>query len=187
MFTVYAIDSRYPSTGWSISGTIDVDYVRVNVTPAAKIEEIAMGMTRTLMYTNRKYHSVDLLILAAHGNSGYLQLGEGLTAEKAKQFKALAPWLKRDLYADGMRLHGCGVASSTNIVGPGSTITAPICVPGTTTPGFDGNGYKLLKALAVAIGRNVTAGVDCQYTDEGWKFEGPTVTVNPTGGWGLKT
>jgi hypothetical protein len=38
---------------------------------------------------------------------------------------------------------------------------------------------------AYAIERNVTAGVNCQYTDSGWKFEGSTVTVNPNGSWGL--
>jgi hypothetical protein len=184
MFTAYAIDSRYPSTGWSIAGKAQEDYVRVDVTPPYTIQYIAASLIVALLWARRPLHSVDLVILAAHGNTGYLQLGEGLTVDKAGKFAALAQWMTKDLFADGMRLHGCGVASSTDILGPGSTITAPVCVDGTTSPGFDGGGYKLLKELAKSIGRNVTAGVNCQYTNEGWKFQGPTVTVNPNGSWG---
>jgi hypothetical protein len=185
MFTVYAIDSRYPLTGWSISGKVNEDYVRVDVVPANSIKSIAASLVTALRNAHRSFHSVDLVILAAHGNTGYLQLGEGLTASNADKFDDLARWMRKDLYADGMQLHGCGVASSTNILGPGSTITNPQCIAGTTSPGFNGNGYKMLHALAKSVERNVTAGVNCQYTDSGWKFEGPTVTVNPNGSWGL--
>jgi hypothetical protein len=187
MFIAYAIDSRYPLTGWSIPGKLNEDYVQVNVVPANSIKGIAKGIVSALQNAHRSYHSVDLVILAAHGNTGYLQIGEGLTSGNADNFEDLARWMRIDLFGDGMRLHGCGVASSTDILGPKSTITNPQCIAGTTSPGFNGKGYVMLHGLAKAINRNVTAGVNCQYTDAGWKFEGPTVTVNPNGSWGLTT
>jgi hypothetical protein len=63
------------------------------------------------------FQSVDMIRLCGHGNSGYLQFGEGLDESSAAEFSELALFIKPDLYAVGVEIHGCGVGSDTSISG----------------------------------------------------------------------
>ena len=135
-------------------------------------------------YLNKKglgVSSLDMIRLCGHGDSGYLEIGEGLTESNAQEFSPLAMFMKSDLSPIGLEIHGCGVGSDTSILEPGKTINNPICVPGSTQNG--GKGLNLLKKLAKAINRKVKAGLNCQYVTrfDNWTFEGSTITVTPDG------
>ena len=119
--------------------------------------------------------SIDMLRLCAHGNAGYLQLGTGLTASTAVHFSALAPLFKEN---GAIEVHGCGVASNTNIYDD-RWYSLSTCYPGTYKEG--GIGHNFLKALASAAKVMVTGGVNCQTGDAQYRFEGPALTVMPGG------
>lgn len=175
----YVIDRRFPKS-FKIPGNSGKDFLYNYVDPGQKMSLVVYNAKRSILDSGLGQKSVDMIRLCGHGNTGFVQIGEGLTPKTAVEFKDLAAFMKANLYDDGIQIHGCGVASSSNILGAGSTITNPVCVAGTNN-GNSGNGYNLLKTLANAVGRNVTAGLNCQYVDDDWKFEGPTLTVNPGG------
>ena len=181
----YIIDIRFPYRYKVITilpGTEGKDYLYHFVYQTQTIKEVVQYTKRAILESKLGYRSIDAIRLCGHGNSGYLQLGEGLTESNAAEFKALANFLKADAYNDGIQIHGCGVGSDTSVVSPDSTINNPVCIPGTASKG---KGYSLLRMLADSINRNVTAGLNCQYADEGWKFEEPTITVCPGGSYGI--
>lgn len=183
----YIIDIRYPYGYKMITklpGIERKDYLYHFVYPTQSIESIVKYTKRSIIEEKLGHHSVDMIRLCGHGNSAYVQIGEGLTESNADEFETLANFMKAAAYKDGIQIHGCGVGSDTNILGPGSTITNPVCVAGSASKG---KGYKLLKALANSIKRNVTAGLNCQYVDDDWKFEGPTITVCPGGSYAIVT
>ncbi len=181
----YIIDIRYPY-GYKIitklPGTLGKDYLYHFVYQTHSMKNIVQDTKNFILNEKLGQGSMDMIRLCGHGNTGYMQIGEGLSESNAGEFSALASFLKADAYKDGIQIHGCGVGSDTNILGSGSTITNPICVAGTSN---EGSGYKLLKKLAVAVKRNVTAGLNCQYVDDDWKFEGITITVNANGSYGI--
>ena len=181
----YVIDRRFP-TSFKIAGTNGKDFLYNYVDAGQLMSLVVYNIKRSILDGGLGYKSVDMIRLCGHGNTGYMQIGEGLSAKNADLFKDLAGFLTANLYKDGIQIHGCGVASSSNILGAGSTITNPVCVAGTNT-GNKGTGYELLKTLANAVGKNVTAGLNCQYVDDDWKFEGPTLTVGPGGSSALST
>lgn len=152
------------------------------VYPDQPIRTIVQDTRDFILKANWGLGSVDMIRLCGHGNSGYLQLGEGLDMSNAKWFRNLAIFMKPDLYRVGVEIHGCGVASDTSVAKEGSKIENPVCVPGSTQNGD--HGLNFLKKLASAINRNVKAGLNCQFpTDRynNWKFTGPTITVKPDG------
>jgi hypothetical protein len=57
-----------------------------------------------------------------------MELGGGLNTITAGYFSVLKGLFKKT--GGGIELHGCGVASNTDVAGSGST-SAPQCVPGT--------------------------------------------------------
>jgi hypothetical protein len=181
----YIIDVRYPN-GYKIvtklQGKHGKDYLYHFVYQSESIQSIIRSTKHYILKGGGKLKSLDMIRLCGHGNSGYVQLGQGLTKSTAGWFRDLAGFLKPDLSRDGIQIHGCGVGSDTSILGAASTITNPVCIPGSA---HKGKGYELLGELANAVKRNVTAGLDCQYVDDDWKFEGPTITVCPGGGYAL--
>jgi hypothetical protein len=183
----YIIDVRYPGRYKMINqlpGTDGKDYLYHFV---YETESIKGNVESTKQYISKAklgHGSIDMVRLCGHGNTAYVQIGQGLQESTAGEFGALAGFLKAEAGADGIQIHGCGVGSDTNILGPGGTISAPQCIPGTAT---GGKGYKLLAKLANATKKNVTAGLNCQYVDSGWQWEGPTITVSPGGSYGITT
>ena len=151
------------------------------VNPHQSIRTIVRDTRRYLLKAKLGARSVDMIRLCGHGNSGFLQLGEGLTESNASEFSELAFFMRSELSLIGIEIHGCGVASDTPITNPESKIKKPTCVPGSTQNG--GRGLNFLKKLAKAINQKVKAGINCQYVFhyDNWKFEGPTITVAPNG------
>lgn len=183
----YIIDVRYPGRYKMINqlpGTDGKDYLYHFVYETESIKGIVARTTQYITKAKLGHGSIDMIRLCGHGNTGYVQIGEGLQESNADEFGALAGYLRADAGADGIQVHGCGVGSDTNILAPGSTITNPVCKPGTAAKG---GGYRLLGKLANATKKNVTAGLNCQYVDSDWKWEGPTITVCPGGSYVLTT
>ena len=181
---IYAVDDRYPS-GWRVAQTRWL----IRVTAVMTIQQIVAEIKSRVTTAGGGYNSIRTIILAGHGNAGYVQLGTGLTIAEVPHFTHLRNFMTPTPAENGIEIHGCGVASASSILGNGSTITNPICVSGMyeypeVRPGVRvvrGAGYALLAALANTVGRNVTAGLNCQYADANWAFEGPTITVAPSG------
>src|SRR5262249_55417646 len=122
---------------------------------------------------------IELLRLCGHGNSGVQQIGQyppGLNQTSASHFRSLVG--KFDSSGKGIELHGCGIASDTNIVKGVDKNDHAICKPGTDKKG--GVGYNFLKALADAAQVKVTGAINCQKADANYDWEGATVTVGPT-------
>jgi hypothetical protein len=161
-------DSRYPITkpfGVYRPGDHVVDY---HLAPGAKIAVIPTF----IIAVAEGEKSIWLLRLCAHGNSGFLQLGDGLTAENAFYFNILRNYFSPG--ARGIELHACGVASTTPLTAPHITGRG-----GTGSP--SGPGYALLRALAQGTGVPVTAAINIEEADRNYNWEGMTMTVTPSG------
>ena len=189
----YIIDVRFPHafrrsvelnarSGSDIMADFEFPSLYHFVYPSQSIKTIVNDTKRFILDAKLGFRSVDMIRLCGHGDSGLLQIGEGLSESNAAEFGALAAFMKADLYNIGVEIHGCGVGSDTSILGSASTINNPVCVPGSTQNGD--HGLNFLKKLAKSINRNVKAGLNCQYVSDrydNWKFEGLTLTVKPDG------
>ncbi len=168
---IFCFDPRWPGTF--------VPY-RSNVT----IRHFTVQRTDSIPVIAQRIRSVagsdliETLYLCAHGNSGYLQLGTGLTTATAMSFSVLRG---RFDFMGMIQIHGCGVASSTSITAPGGTVEHPVVVPGTFTG--SGMGLELLRALADSTGALVEAAINAQYDDPLYTYEGPTVVVGRGGSY----
>ncbi len=189
----YIIDRRFPNafrrsvelnvregTGVRFED-FEFPYLYHFVYPSQSIRTIVSDTRRYITDAKWGHRSVAMIRLCGHGNSGKLQIGEGLTESNAGEFSKLAVFMKSDFSRVGVEIHGCGVGSDTSVLASGSTINNPVCVPGSTQQEKDQRGQKLLTKLAKAINRSVKAGLNCMYADINWKFEGPTITVRPDG------
>jgi len=189
----YIIDTRFPhayrrSVELNVrSGTPLMDfefpYLYHFVYSSQSIRSIVSDTKRYILQAKWGRGSIDMIRLCGHGDSGLLQIGEGLTEANAAEFGELAFYMKPDFRQVGVEIHGCGVGSDTSIVGSGA-VNAPVCVPGSTQQENNPKGLRLLTKLAKAINRNVKAGINCHYVSDrydNWKFEGPTITVRPDG------
>lgn len=126
---------------------------------------------------------VRVMRLVGHGNAGTFYF-PGLEDYYSS---SLAYVKLRGIFAAGGRLeiHGCGVASETNILPPGLNprdATIYNTLPGQFTGRSDGAGLVYLRRIAAIFNVPTTAAVNGQMvsTTE-WKFEGRTVTVEPNG------
>ncbi|NQT37015.1 MAG: hypothetical protein HQ581_05975 [Planctomycetes bacterium] len=165
---IYVIDTRSPFSGkgWHWPWTT-VESLKVNGK-----DSVSAIVTRISKLAKEK---IDCLLLCAHGNTGYLQLGkEGLTANNAHVLRSLKGKFADD--AKGIEVHGCGVGSDTNILKGHDKKNNAVCKPGTSG---GGNGFKFLKALATAAKAKATGALNCQYDDASFSFEGPTITAKP--------
>lgn len=146
------------------------------------IKQIVQDTKRFMLDAKWGYYSVDMIRLCGHGDTGYLQFGEGLNESNAAEFSELSVFMKPDYSRVGVEIHGCGVGSDTSVVGAASTINNPVCVPGSSQNGDRGRNF--LMKLAKAVKRHVRAGINCQmvaHRYDNWKFEGPTITATPWG------
>ena len=129
---------------------------------------------------NRK---IEIIRIAAHGNAGVLYFPAMYNTTLVN-----ARWAGlRSFYNPNAQLeiHGCGVASQTDILKPGSNPRDPNLgdvVAGTFNGRADGLGLTYLRTVARAFGIPVTAGIDYQFVEaNSWEFEHDTVTVFPNG------
>src|SRR5262249_55400190 len=153
---VYVIDERYHRP-W----VIPPGALSIQVRPGTPLPEVVRQIRTRLREAGLQHHSVNRLVLAGHGNNGLQQLGSNITRHNAWVFRPLAHWRGRG--GGSVALHGCGVASSTDIMPRGATA----CIPGTNARG---EGQRLLQAMANALRQQVTGGVNCQNSDAAWAF-----------------
>lgn len=167
---VYVHDRRSPWNHYRAfrrdQGVSDVKFVIVS--PSMTIAQVAGAIVRA----GGAKGSIWRLMLLAHGNSGYLQIGRGLTRATAPQLGVLRSSFTPG--GEGIEIHGCGVASGTAI---GDTPT--IGLRGSGQSG--GGGDRLVRALAFATGVTVKAAIDAQRVDYDGVFNGPYIAVGPRG------
>lgn len=178
----YIIDMRYPRAFRQtqfLPGTWKKDQLHHLVYPNQSIKTIVRDTRRYIIEAKQGYGSVETIRLCGHGNSGYLEIGEGLTESNVDAFREIAAFMKPDFYNVGVEIFGCGVGSDSSVTAPELRNGQPVCVSGSTQNG--GHGFRLLQKLAKAVNRNVKAGLDCQYATGDWKFQGLTITVKPDG------
>lgn len=166
---IFCFDPRWPGTFVPYRSNVTIRHFTVQ--QADSIPIIAQRI-RSVAGSDL----ISTLYLCAHGNSGYLQLGTGLTTATAMSFSVLRG---RFDFMGIIQIHGCGVASSTSITAPGGTIEHPNVVPGTFTG--SGLGLELLRSLATHTGALVEAAINAQYDDPLYTYEGPTVVVGRGG------
>jgi len=140
----------------------DVKFLEVNRdTPIVNV-------VRAIATDVRSQRSIWRLMLLAHGNSGWLELGTGLDSNSARFFSALRSYFTPN--GEGIEIHGCGVASS-------SVVTLEV-QKGT---GQSWSGAAWLYELARVTGVQVMAAVDVQWTHDDGFFNGPYQVVQPNG------
>lgn len=112
--------------------------------------------------------------LCSHGNSGSVQLGQGLTAANAWRFQLLnGHWEGR---YPRIEVHACGVLSSTPVACPPSPRPG-MCTPGTVTR--NGPGQAIMRALASSAGVLVIAAYHVQWSDDQFRYEGQVRHFRP--------
>lgn len=137
-----------------------------------------------------------LIRLVSHGSAGHMQMGEGLHYGTVGQLAGLRGLVRNDRQHATVEIHGCGVASSflpapvvTNIRGFNNDVVEQrVAYPQGQLQGGSGwgseeqtlqssTGIRFLLAVARLLGVGVKAGVNYQWSDANWQYEGPTVTV----------
>jgi hypothetical protein len=165
---MYVFDERWPG---AFESARHMPWTTVEVLKVRKDATITSIVT---LIRENAIEDIETLLLCAHGNSGYLQLGEGLNHGRANHFSRLAGKFES---GGVIEIHGCGVASSTDVLKGFDKKGGAVCKAGTQSS--SGAGELLLSALATATGASVKAALNCQLADAGFDFEGPTVTVKP--------
>ncbi len=162
---MYVYDRRWPTRTPMRPKYPEDEVESFYVEPEHTIATIAVFIKQ-----RAKGRKITLLHLFGHGEPGILYLGKGLTKKSAHYLRPI-----RDLMApDGhVELHGCNVASAT----PTKLIDKYTCTPGSDAPYSVGR--QFLKAIAQAINKPVTAGIECQRDNVMTSFEGKKVTVKP--------
>lgn len=153
----------------------------------ASPRETLANIVRRVKESSEGPRSIWLLRIISHGNSGLAYLGsENLSSATSRHFAQLNGHFSPR--GRGIAIHACGVASSRSICGEPGWLdslladgqNACILRPGTFT-GSEGAGVRFLKELSRLSGTAVRAGVNTQWTDADFRFEGPSVAVSNDG------
>lgn len=128
--------------------------------PAANI----MRRVRAVAGTGR---TIWMLRILCHGNSAFLQLGNGISSANANVFSTLNGYFTPD--GPGVSVHACLVASS---------------VRGAPSLGGTKPGIRFLQSIAGATGAMVRASTRLQYGDS-FEFNGRLAIVRPDGRYGV--
>ena len=133
-------------------------YIRVN--SAWSMDRIAR---RVLQYSN----NIGILRLCSHGNSDYIQLGQGLTAGNAWRFRLLRNHFVGQY--PRVEVHACGVLSSTSVA---------VGTPGTVST--SGAGHVIMQAVADAVGVLAIGAYHVQWSDSAFAYEHLVRHFRPT-------
>ena len=126
---------------------------------------------------------IQILRTVAHGNSGVyffpgLWNAQAIDPEYTKLRQVLAPTARYEL-------HGCGVASETDVMKPGVAAEHPRredSVPGTFSGRPGGAGLMYLRRVAQVFNVPAVGAINVQsIPGRSWRFEGDTITVFPNG------
>lgn len=168
---IYVFDTRWPGKlepSILHSSKDRVEHFTVN--PRVSIVNIA----RAVAGLSEGKGSIWMLRLCAHGNSGFLELGQGLSANSAQFLRFLKGYFTPG--GPGIEIHGCATGSSREVRSKWFGLS---CTPGQGE--FAGNGYMFLRAIADATGARTRGALNCQHADDEFKWEGSTLTVDPGG------
>ncbi|NEV63718.1 hypothetical protein [Thiorhodococcus minor] len=125
---------------------------------------------RILERANQQGGGLGVVRLISHGNSGFVQLGSGLTSQSVRDFQLL-----RGRFVGRypkIEVHACGVLSGQPV-----TLARP-----TGTIDLSSAGQALMQSLANAAQVLVIAAYDVQDADGRMRFEGPIRHFRPRGG-----
>jgi|KBSMisStandDraft_5_1062788.scaffolds.fasta_scaffold378909_2 hypothetical protein len=132
----------------------------------------------------RRYGLIDCLYLVAHGNAGRVCIGDTLNARNASKFSRLNGAFSSHsrFNSRGIEIHGCAVASGTEIHPDWLAEYFDIGETGHGTRG-NGIGYDFMRLLAQCTQTKVTGPIDEVYgLNVAFSYRGfPTMTVNPDG------
>ena len=133
-----------------------------------------------------KPKSIWLLLLLAHGNQGYLELGTGLTKDTCHHFHDLREFMTPG--GEGIEIHGCAVASNSPIADyPFLPHNERLKHLKGTAESSRTAGVNMLKALARAGNCIVKGAIDAQWVDRDGKYNGHYVVVKPTGTFEIRS
>jgi len=168
---IYLHDSRSPYRRYQkfTAHKAASDLEHIVVAPVMSIPKIAQAVIKKA----GKRNNIWLLVMLAHGNKGWLQLGQGLTAATASQFGALRPYMTPT--GKGIEILGCAVASDTPVA---DNPFVGLCGTGRSSPT---SGVNMLIALAKAVGCTVKGAIDAQAADTDGRYNGPYVMVKSNG------
>jgi len=153
----------------------------------AGTHETLANVVRRVIQQSEGRHSIWLLRIMAHGNSGFLHLGGAyLDRYTCSQLTPLADYFTPG--GIGIAIHSCGPASDTSICrdpeGVIERLTVDknhcVTVPGRLAAG-GGSGVEFLRKLARAARVPVRGGINPQTPDPRFRYEGPSVAVRPDG------
>ncbi|MCA9195096.1 MAG: hypothetical protein KDB03_25165 [Planctomycetales bacterium] len=168
---IYVHDPRSPFPRY-VTFTAHRDYgpaEHIVISATMSITQIAQAVVRKANRPN----DIWLLVLLAHGNSGWLQFGQGLTASTASQFAAAKPYMNPFLF--GVEIHGCAVASDTQIA---DNPFVGLQGEGRSSPT---SGINMLQVLAKTLGCTVKGAIDAQRVDTDGRYNGPYVVARSNG------
>lgn len=122
---------------------------------------------------------VAIMRIMSHGNSGVFYFpglwNYNLIALEYADLRSVFTPLAR------LEIHGCGIASETDVLKPGANPQSPRrsdAVPGTFTGNKNGQGLRFLKRVASFFNVPTVGAVNVQPADS-WSYEGDTVTAYP--------
>lgn len=128
---------------------------------------------------------IKVMRIVGHGNCGVFEFPNLEAYDRCSQKFGDIPKSKMWAPLARLELHGCGLASETNILKPGTALADANpynTVPGTFTGDPGGYGLMLLRRIASLFNVPTTAAVNAQLVGtSNWGFEGRTVTVQPNG------
>lgn len=166
------------------------------VVPVARADDmlrVALAIVRTARQHPATHGRIRTLFLMAHGDAGHLRLGTGLTTATAEDLGPVHPCLHGGLLSS-VCIYGCNVGSAVAAdAHGGGTAFSPWETPSMAGSVRGGAGFALLQALARTLGVRVSAPVirqdlgprDYEQLLEGRAYQGPVLTVNPTGSFSI--
>lgn len=117
----------------------------------------------------RRHGAITELRIMAHGAPGVIQLGQGLTEDSAIDLRPLRPHM-RNGRLNSVWCFSCNAAAAS---GPDKWNKSALLETGWAGNAAvtAGRGYRLLRAIAAALGSNVHAPVDVQFMAN-WNYRG---------------
>jgi hypothetical protein len=185
---IYVHDPRspFPKDQTFAAHKAAADVFHVHIAETDTMQDVARAVIARAGCVN----NIWLLLFLAHGNRAWLQFGRGLTEVTASQFGTLKPYMSP--LNRGIEIHGCAVASDSDIADPEPPCVNQSCPTRLPLPiraiGLRGTersspkgGINTLMALAKAVGCTVKGAINAQAVDASGEYNGPYVEVFPDG------
>jgi hypothetical protein len=196
MGILWLVDRRPPLGGFSAVPENGAGTTVIEANPRQSAEALYASPLREVLAAAASLGPYNLVRIVCHGEAGHLFFSrEGITDGNANAIGALHGQIQAARNRVGIEIHGCGVASSW-LPAPrqvpehqiGFDTTRTVYDPGQLNYGGWGAipderallelpGIRLLVRMARAAGVGVKGGINYQWSDAGWSYEGPTISV----------